>query len=86
MKKRRLTLNLDEDVIQALESVESSSISAAANNALRGAIAGEAHRSALARWLDELDEDYGAPSTAEIATAEALVADLEMSATRITAT
>jgi hypothetical protein len=79
MKKRRVTLNLDEDVIEALESVRGRSISATANDALRGAIAVEAHRAALVRWLDELDAEYGSASPAEIAATEALVDHLELS-------
>ena len=77
MKKRRVTLKLDEDVIEALESVEGSSVSAAANDALRRAIVGSARRTALARWLDELDAEHGAAATAEIAAAEGLVKELE---------
>jgi len=34
MKKRRVTLNLDEDVVEALESLGARSFSAAANDAL----------------------------------------------------
>ncbi len=85
VNKRRVTLNLDQDVIEALESVEGSSVSAAANQALRGAIAGSAHRAALTRWLDELDAEYGAASPAEIAAAEALVEQLELPAPHIEA-
>ncbi|HLI60243.1 MAG TPA: hypothetical protein VKV21_11325 [Solirubrobacteraceae bacterium] len=73
MKKRRLTLNLDEDVVAALEAIEGRSVSAVANAALRGAIAAEAHRAAMLRWLDELDAEYGAASADEISAAEALL-------------
>lgn len=76
MKKRRVTLNLDEDVVEALQSVDASSISAAANSALREAIAVEAHRAALLRWLDELDSEHGAAGPAAIAAAEALADEL----------
>lgn len=57
-----MTLNLDEDVVEALEASGGRSMSATANEALRGAVATQAHRRALARWLDELDERYGAPT------------------------
>lgn len=80
MKKRRVTLNLDEDVVQALESVDARSISTAANRALREALAVEAHRSALLRWLDELDSAHGAADPAGIAAAEALADELEVPA------
>jgi len=33
MKKRRVTLNLDEDVVAALESIQGRSVSAVANDA-----------------------------------------------------
>jgi hypothetical protein len=85
MNKRRITLNLDQDVIEALEAVPGISVSAAANDALRGAIAGSAHRAALSRWLDELDAEHGAASAAEIAAAEALVDQLELPSAHIEA-
>lgn len=62
MKKRRVTLNLDEDVVEALEAIGGRSLSATANDALRGAVASAAHRMALSRWLDELDERHGPPT------------------------
>lgn len=78
MKKRRITLNLDEDVVEALESIDASSISAAANGALRQAVAAAAHRAALLRWLDELDREHGAADAAGIAAVEALIDELEV--------
>jgi hypothetical protein len=83
MKKRRVTLNLDEDVIEALESIRGRSISSVANDALRGAIAVDAHRAALLRWLDELDAEHGSASADEMAAAEALVEQLELSSPRL---
>lgn len=76
MKKRRVTLNLDEDVLQALESVGGRSLSAAANDALREAVAIEAHRAALSRWLDELDLAHGRATPEVAAAAEALIDEL----------
>ncbi len=78
MKKRRVTLNLDADVVEALESIEGSSISATANAALREAIATAAHRAALLRWLDELDADHGAAAPAERDAVEKLLEELEL--------
>ena len=66
VKKRRVTLNLDEDVVQALEAAEGRSLSAVANDALRQAVAAEAHRAALLRWLDVLDREHGAPTPADL--------------------
>jgi hypothetical protein len=85
MKKRRVTLNLDEDVVEALESVHGRSVSSAANEALRSAVATAAHRTALLRWLDELDAEHGAASPTEMATAEALVDQLELASPRLRA-
>lgn len=70
MKKRRITLNLDADVVEALESMEGRSVSAVANEALRAALAVAAHRTALARWLDELDTEHGAATAEELALVE----------------
>ena len=73
MKKRRITLSLDEDVVEALEGVGARSVSAAANDALRAAVAIDAHRRALLAWLDELDERHGAPTPEHLAAADAVL-------------
>lgn len=52
-------------------------MSAAANEALREAIADDAHRAALLAWLDELNAEYGAPSPEQLAAADALLDALE---------
>jgi len=76
MSKRRVTLNLDEDVVQALEALGGRSLSATANEALRQAVAMEAHRAALLRWLDELDAAYGSATPEQAGAIDKLVADL----------
>lgn len=73
MKKRRITLNLDEDVVEALKAIGGRSLSAVANDALREALEVEAHRRALSRWLDELDERYGAPTPEDFARADEIL-------------
>lgn len=73
MKKRRVTLNLDADVVEALEAVGGRSLSDTANRALREATAALAHRKALLAWLDELDAAHGAPSADDIAAADRLL-------------
>lgn len=73
MKKRRVTLNLDEDIVETLESLGGRSLSAAANAALREAVRLDAHRAAMLRWLDELDAKYGAPTEEEKAAADAML-------------
>lgn len=77
MNKRRVTLNLDEDVVAALEHVEGKSLSSVANDALRDAVAAESHRMALLRWLDSLDDEFGPPSAAELDAADRLLDQAE---------
>ncbi|MGH3615250.1 MAG: hypothetical protein ACRDRK_22170 [Pseudonocardia sp.] len=77
MNKRRVTLNLDLDVVEALESVAGSSMSAVANEALREALESRAHRAALLRWLDELDAKYGAPTQEQLDEADAFLDAVE---------
>jgi predicted transcriptional regulator len=77
MKKRRVTLNLDEDVVRALETLGGRSLSAVANEALRQAVSAEAHRAALIRWLDELDAELGAPTASELAAADEVLDSAE---------
>ncbi len=77
MKKRRVTLNLDEDVAEALEAVGGRSMSSVANDALREALEVAAHRAALREWLDELDAKHGAPSSEQRAAAKALLDAVE---------
>ncbi len=71
MKKRRVTLNLDEDIVEALEALESRSLSSAANTALRESVEGYAHRRELLAWLDELNAQHGAPTPQDYAAAAA---------------
>ncbi len=73
MTKRRVTLSLDEDLVEALESVGGRSLSAVANAALRQAVTAEANRAALLHWLDELDEQHGPPTPADLALADDLL-------------
>lgn len=76
MQKRRVTLSLDEDIVEALEGIEARSLSAAANSALRQSISGEAHRQALLRWLDELDAAHGRPTEADLARADEIIDEM----------
>lgn len=73
MNKRRVTLNLDEDLVEALEGLGRRSLSAAANETLRDAVASAAHRAALLRWLDELDGRFGPPSPDQLAAADEIL-------------
>ncbi len=75
MNKRRVTLSLDEDLVQFLGSIEGKSMSAVANDALREALEGVAHRRALLSWLEELNERYGAPTPEDYAWADEVLAE-----------
>jgi Arc/MetJ-type ribon-helix-helix transcriptional regulator len=73
-----ITLPADvEDLVEALQARGARSLSAAANDALREAIAEDAHRAALLAWLDELDAARGAPSAEQLAAADALLDAIE---------
>jgi Arc/MetJ-type ribon-helix-helix transcriptional regulator len=77
MNKRRVTLNLDADVVEALKAVGGDSMSAVANEALREALESAAHRAALLEWMDELNEKYGAPTQEQLDEADAFLDALE---------
>ncbi len=66
MNKRRVTLNLDADVADALRTVGGDSMSAVANEALREALESAAHRAALSAWIDELNAKHGAPTQQQL--------------------
>lgn len=78
MSKRRITLSLDADLVDALEAIAAGgqSLSATANVALREAVALAAHRASLGRWLDKLDARHGAATPEERAAAQALADEL----------
>lgn len=76
MNKRRVTLNLDADVVAALEAAGGRSLSDTANRALRDATAALAHRRALLAWLDELDVIHGAPDPTDFEAADRLLDDV----------
>jgi uncharacterized protein (DUF4415 family) len=77
LMKKRITLNLDDDIVEALQARGGRSLSASANEALREAIADDAHRAALIAWLDEIDAARGAPAAEQLAAADALLDALE---------
>jgi post-segregation antitoxin (ccd killing protein) len=73
MSKRRVTLTLDEDIIEALRQQPARSLSAAANASLRQAIESDNHRKAAQKWLAELDAMYGTAAPHEQADNEAFL-------------
>ena len=56
--KKRITLNLSEDVVRLLEELPGSA-SSVAESALRDGSRLRAHQQALLEWLDELDHEHG---------------------------
>jgi predicted transcriptional regulator len=77
MSKRRVTLNLDDDVVEALRAVGGGSMSAVANDALRDALERRAHQAAVLEWLHELYREHGAPTAEEYAEADAFLDSIE---------
>jgi hypothetical protein len=71
MTKRRVTLTLDEDLIEAFEQRSARSLSAAVNESLRQSIESDNHRKAALTWLAELDAKYGKATPEEQAENEA---------------
>jgi hypothetical protein len=80
--KRRVTLNLEEGIIDTLNQ-EGRSLSAVVNSILHEAIGQMAHQRAMLRWLDELDAKYGAPSPEELKAADDLLDSIERGETGI---
>jgi predicted transcriptional regulator len=79
MSKRRVTLNLDDDVVEALRAVGGDSMSAVANDALRDALERRAHQAAVLEWLHELYREHGAPTAEDYAEADAFLDSIEHS-------
>lgn len=71
MSKRRVTLTLDEDLVEAFQQREGRSLSAVVNAVLREEIESENHRKAAMRWLEDLDAKYGKATPEESAEIEA---------------
>jgi len=71
MSKRRVTLTLDEDLVEAFQHREGRSLSAVVNAALREAMESENHRKAALKWLDELNTKYGKATPEETAEIDA---------------
>jgi len=82
MAKRRITITIDDDVLEALEGLGGTNLSATASDLLRQGVVARAHQAALLDWLDQLDEEHGAPSAAHEAAAEALLDEAEGLAAR----
>jgi Arc/MetJ family transcription regulator len=68
--KRRITVTVDEDLVEAVKMLGAKSLSAAVNAALREKVDGEMHRQAALAWLEELDAKHGKASDVERAEIE----------------
>ena len=63
--KRKVSITLDADLVEALESQGSESLSAEINSALRAELARRRRQQALAQLLDHLAEERGSLDTPE---------------------
>jgi len=59
MAKRKITVTVDEELVEALQQLDSGPLSAVVNGALAVEVERRARRAALARLLDEWDERFG---------------------------
>jgi predicted transcriptional regulator len=82
MSKRRITLSLDADVVEAMQSVARGSLSAFANDALRSELERKAHQAALLDWLEELNRKHGEPSDQDYPEADAVLDELMYGGTK----
>ena len=76
VNKRRVTLNLDVDLVLALEGMQERSLSAAANAVLRTAVESTAHRAAALDWVRQLSDLHGVPTEQERHEAAGVVDEL----------
>jgi post-segregation antitoxin (ccd killing protein) len=76
VSKHRVTLTLDEELIEALRKRSARSLSAAVNALLRQAVESDNHREAALQWLSELDARYGKASPEEQASNAAFLDDV----------
>jgi hypothetical protein len=63
--KRKVSITLDADLVEALETQGSESLSAEVNSALRAELARRRRQQALAQLLDHLAEERGSLDTPE---------------------
>jgi hypothetical protein len=73
MSKRRVTLTLDEELLAVFDGARS--LSSAVNDALAETVSRKLHQRALLEWIHELNARHGAPSPADYAVADDVLAD-----------
>ncbi len=72
--KRRITVNLDEDIVRLLHEMPGSA-SGAVNDAMRARVDEIAHRRALTAWIEALDSEHGAATVRQAAEVSAFLDD-----------
>jgi metal-responsive CopG/Arc/MetJ family transcriptional regulator len=77
MAKRKVTVTLDEDLLDALDRMGSDNVSAVVNEALRSRVEAMAHHEALGELLASWQAAYKAPSQKARAAAKAAFDELD---------
>jgi hypothetical protein len=83
MAKRKITVTVDEDLVDAIRAEHGESLSAVVNAALAEEVDRRARRAALGRLLAEWDAAAGSVSPEATAMAEAAFDELDMNTTNV---
>jgi|tagenome__1003787_1003787.scaffolds.fasta_scaffold18660134_2 hypothetical protein len=85
MTKRRVVVDVDEDLLDAVDDLGVADLSDFMADALREAVELKLHQRALAAWLDERFEAFGPPSPEAMERAREAFAELDRPAPADTA-
>jgi hypothetical protein len=77
MAKRKITVTVDESVLEAIERLGIENLSSTVNNALLAEVDTVGHRQALGELLAYWDEKYGEVSAADLEAARAAFTELD---------
>lgn len=77
MAKRKITVTVDEELVESVQQLETGSLSSVVNAALAAEVQRRARAAALARQLAEWDDAYGPVSPELSAWAEQVFDDLD---------
>jgi hypothetical protein len=77
MAKRKITVTVDESVLEAIERLGIQNLSATVNAALLAEVDAVGHRQALGELLSHWDQKYGDVPEAEVVSARAMFDELE---------
>lgn len=80
MAKRKITVTVDESLVEAIQTLGAESLSGVVNAALAGEVDRRARSAALGRLLADWDEAFGPVSDQSAADAAAAFDDLDASA------